>query len=76
MKIKTSQFDPAIYFETEASCDGLLADAAASGHADYIAAAAGIVARARALRAQSSPVEPGARQSDFPGSGGLPENHR
>ena len=47
--MKTTPFDPADYLDTPEAQEELLADAAASGDARYIAAALGAIARARGM---------------------------
>ena len=47
--MKTTPFDPANYLDTPESQAELLADAAESGDAQYIAAALGAIARARGM---------------------------
>ena len=47
--MKTTPFDPADYLDTPESQEELLADAAASGNAKYIAVALGVIARARGM---------------------------
>jgi probable addiction module antidote protein len=47
--MKTTAFDPADYLDTPEAQGELLADAAASGDARYIAAALGTIARARGM---------------------------
>jgi probable addiction module antidote protein len=47
--MKTTAFDPADYLDTPEAQEELLADAAASGDARYIALALGTIARARGM---------------------------
>jgi probable addiction module antidote protein len=47
--MKTTPFDPADYLDTPEAQSELLADAAASGDAHYIAVALGTIARARGM---------------------------
>lgn len=47
--MKTTAFDPADYLDTPEAQEELLADAAASGDARYIAIALGTIARARGM---------------------------
>jgi probable addiction module antidote protein len=47
--VKTTPFDPADYLDTPESQAELLADAAESGDARYIAVALGAIARARGM---------------------------
>jgi probable addiction module antidote protein len=49
MPIKTKPFDPAKHFATDDDQLELIADALDSGHAGYIAAALGTVAKARGM---------------------------
>lgn len=49
MKLETTPFDASKYFETPEDQAWLLNDALAEGHAGYIAAALGTVARARGM---------------------------
>lgn len=51
MGLKTIPFDGSEFFDTHESQMELLADAFESGHAEYIAHALGIVARARGMTA-------------------------
>jgi probable addiction module antidote protein len=51
MAIKTKPFDAAKHFPDDASQIDVITDALASGHAGYIAAALGTVARARGMTA-------------------------
>lgn len=51
MAIETTPFDPAEFIDTPESQAALLADAVASGHAAYITAALGTIARARGMSA-------------------------
>ncbi|HXZ14551.1 MAG TPA: addiction module antidote protein [Roseiarcus sp.] len=47
--MKTTPFDPADYLDTPESQEELLADAAESGEARYVAVALGTIARARGM---------------------------
>ena len=47
--MKTTPFDPADYLDTPEAQEELLADATASGDAQYIATALGAIARARGM---------------------------
>jgi len=49
LKLKTYPFDAARHLKTERSHKELLSDAVASGDARYIAAALGVIARARGM---------------------------
>jgi probable addiction module antidote protein len=49
MKIKTTPFDPAEFLDTKEAQIELLADAAETGDARYIANALGTIARARGM---------------------------
>ncbi|HYC64066.1 MAG TPA: addiction module antidote protein [Reyranellaceae bacterium] len=49
MALKTTPFDPADYITTPEGQADLLNDALASGHAEYIANALGIIARAHGI---------------------------
>lgn len=49
MAVKTKPFDAAKYIDTPEAQADLLADALETGHAGYIAAALGVVARARGM---------------------------
>ena len=49
MKIKTTPFDPADFLDTKETQIELLADAAETGDARYIANALGAIARARGM---------------------------
>jgi DNA-binding phage protein len=55
MPLKTNPYDPVDYIKTEADIADLLADAAESGDANYIAHANNLAERARQRLANPSP---------------------